>query len=379
MPHYKNTSAAALPATRLLAVLVAMLCAAGGAAAQDNDSIFSVSGFGTVGAAHSSQTKGDYVADQFQTKGTGYSDSWSASTDSKLAAQLDGKFGHGLSMVVQVVAAPRTNGRFSPRIEWANLKYDVTPDLSVRAGRIALPTYMSSETRLVGYTNFMIRPPVETYSQFNITNSDGIDASYRYTAGPTTNRLQAWLGKTEVDAIGTNGRVIRGIKATRIEGVANTVEYGALSVRASAMQSKVELMAAPGYMLRPLSTIFSLGATYDPGQWFVQGEVSRSKLGTIIRSQLASYVTAGYRLNSLTPYVGFSHVQPDDDLVKLSLRKQSTASAGLRWDFRKNMDLKVQLDRVSLSKGSDGFFTNAKPGLAGGSATVASFAVDFIF
>lgn len=374
MPQYKQQQS-----RRHALAAAAMLLVAGSAIADDGDKMFSISGFGTVGAAHSSQNQGDYVADQFQTKGAGYSSTWSESVDSKLAAQLDGKFGHGLSAVVQVVAAPRTNGRFSPRIEWANVKYDVTPDFSIRAGRIALPTYMSSETRLVGYSNFMIRPPIETYSQFNITNSDGVDASYRYAVGPTTNRLQAWYGKTEVDAIGVAGNVIRGIKATKIEGVANTVEYGALSVRASAMHSMLELQAAPGYLLKPLSTIFSLGATYDPGQWFIQGEVSRSKLGTIIRSQLASYVTAGYRWNSLTPYVGYSNVKPDDDLVKLSLRQQNTTSVGLRWDFYKNMDLKVQLDRVSLSNTSQGFFTNAKPALAGRSANLASFAVDFIF
>jgi hypothetical protein len=357
----------------------ALLLIGGSAIADSGDKMFSISGFGTVGAAHSSLEHGDYVADLFQPKGAGYSGSWSESVDSKLAAQLDGKFGYGLSMVVQVVAAPRTNGRFSPRVEWANLKYDITSDLSVRAGRTALPSFQNAETRLVGYANPWVRPPVETYSQFTISNSDGIDASYRYAVGPTTNRLQAWYGKTEVDAIGTTGNVTRGIQATKIKGVANTVEYGALSARAGIMFTNIELQAAPGLFLKPLSTIINFGATYDPGQWFIQGEVTHSKLGTISRAQLATYVTAGYRWNSLTPYIGHSRVKSDDDLVKLTLREQKTTSLGVRWDFRKNMDLKVQLDRVSLANGSAGFFTNVKPGLTGSSGNVASVAVDFIY
>jgi hypothetical protein len=43
------------------------------------------------------------------------------------------------------------------------------------------------------------------------------------------------------------------------------------------------------------------------------------------------------------------------------------------------MDLKVQLDRVSVANGSIGYFTNAKPALAGKSANVVSVSLDYVF
>jgi len=71
------------------------------------------------------------------------------------------------------------------RVEWANLIYALSPDASVRIGRIVLPTFMVADSRKVGYANPWVRPPVEVYGLVPITQSDGLDASYRVVWGET--------------------------------------------------------------------------------------------------------------------------------------------------------------------------------------------------
>jgi hypothetical protein len=284
-----------------------------------------------------------------------------------------------LTAVMQLISRYRVNREYLPQIEWANVKYAVTPELSVRLGRTAMPTFMNSETRLVGYANPWIRPPIETYSLRSTTNADGVDVSYRHAFGPLNNTTQVWYGKTQVASVSSSGAVSNGVRATKITGLADTVEYGSLLVRAAVTAIDFRLNGTAGAFTYAKANVYNLGATYDVGSWFVMGEWTKTDFGTLQRAQQAKYVTAGYRWNKFTPYATYSKVDVDDDQIKLALRAQDTKSAGLRWDFMKNLSLKVQLDQVQLKAGSTGFFTNAKTGLAGSRAKVLSAAVDFVF
>jgi hypothetical protein len=59
---------------------------------------------------------------------------------------------------------------------------------------------------------------------------------------------------------------------------------------------------------------------------------------------------------------------------------QNTVSIGSRWDFMRNTDLKLQLDRTRIGAGSTGGLINIQPGFQlGGSVTVFSATIDFVF
>jgi hypothetical protein len=59
---------------------------------------------------------------------------------------------------------------------------------------------------------------------------------------------------------------------------------------------------------------------------------------------------------------------------------QSSVSAGVRWDLRRNVALKAQLDRVVPHEGSHGTLVNIQPGFEPGQALqVASATLDFVF
>ncbi len=366
------------PRRASLLALSGALAMLSGAAHADDD-MFSLSGFGTLAATHSEFDRGDYVASLYQRSGPGYSRGTDLATDSKFASQLDARFSDKLSAVVQVVAMGRANGKWAPRVEWANVKYAITPALSVRVGRTALPGYMLSDSRLVGYAMAPIRPPIETYSLNSITNSDGIDLSWRSTVGAVSNTLQGWYGRTEVDIVGQTGLVTKDVKATKIYGIADSIEYGAFSARAGVTMADLEVVPAPGFLLTPRVRQVNVGAAYDPGTWFVQSEYSTIDFENISRAQKAFYVSTGVRLNSLTPFVTYSQVRPDDEQTRLTTRDQKAWSLGLRWDVHKSAALKIQLDHITLAKGNTGFFTNAQSGLAGSSGNVASVAIDFVY
>jgi hypothetical protein len=59
----------------------------------------------------------------------------------------------------------------------------------------------------------------------------------------------------------------------------------------------------------------------------------------------------------------------------------STVAGGVRWDFVKNFDLKLQLDQVTIDTLDDpAAFASLQPGArVGDKADVLSLALDFVF
>jgi hypothetical protein len=56
------------------------------------------------------------------------------------------------------------------------------------------------------------------------------------------------------------------------------------------------------------------------------------------------------------------------------------ASAGLRWDFRRNMAFGLQYERVDLRSGSAGRLANLQPEFEpGGQVHAVRLAIDFVF
>src|SRR5471032_1842016 len=129
---------------RSAAIAALILHAAGATAADASPSIFSFSGYGTLGMTRSSEQHADYTATNFQPNGAGYTRSWSPDVDSRLGGQVSAEFDSHWSAVVQVVAEQRWDNTYAPTLEWANVRYAFNPDFSVRAGRIALPTFLMS-------------------------------------------------------------------------------------------------------------------------------------------------------------------------------------------------------------------------------------------
>lgn len=363
---------------KLSVLAFALLAATGAAHAADGDKIFSFSGFGTLGVANSSSSDGDYTANQGQPDGTGRTHNW-APIDTKLAGQLTARWDDQLSAVVQVVAMKRVNNRYEPKVEWAFIKFAPTPELSIMVGRTVLPTFMASETRLLGFSNPWVRPPLETYNQNPTTNLDGVNVSFRKNFGSLTNTLQAFYGNNTAQIVGATGALTPKIDADPVRGIVNTVEVGSWTIRASATYLDLALSPAPHVRVTaPDFHQFNVGVMYDSGNWFVQSEYSLAKELLVASDSRAFYATVGMRMNAFTPYATYSKSEPTGHAYPLNSGQTST-SVGLRWDAVKNVAIKAQFDHVKLGANSFGTFVNVKPGMLAGSSNVASIAVDFVY
>src|SRR6202034_3554924 len=209
-------------------MLIATLCSPLGAyAASDatSPSIFSFSAFGTLGVVHSSDDRADFTASPLAPDGAGFSDEWSRNLDTRLGAQVMARFTPQLSAMLQVISEQRYNDTYTPHVEWANITYQPIADLSLRVGRIVLPTFLISDSRKVGYANPWVRPPVEVYSLSPIFDSDGGYVSYNVHLGEIVNTVVGTYGQTSFGYPQGGQFTVK-----RLRVLADTVEYGAATV-----------------------------------------------------------------------------------------------------------------------------------------------------
>ena len=380
-----------------------------------------VSGFGTVGLVHASEREADYTSSVMKSSGAGASHRWSPDVDTRLGLQLDATLARHWSAVLQVVSEMGLDNTYRPRIEWANVKYQVTPELALRAGRIALPVFLMADYRKVGYAYPWLRPPVEGYNVLPVTSSDGVDATLRWNLGPVRNASQVFYGHSSVPLIPPMH-----LYARRGVGVSNLSDWGALSLRANVVSAEItsdigadlfDAFDAFGPAGRALSgryaidhkriTLANIGLNYDPGAWFVMAEAGRTTSDSFLGPTRSAYVSAGWRWNAFTPYATWASVratgatsEPGLPLGALPpalapaaaalnaglnamlarIPQQTSVAAGLRWDMRPNMALKLQYDRVTPHDGSVGMFINPTPRFQSERTShVASVALDFVY
>jgi predicted porin len=254
----------------------------------------------------------------------------------------------------------------------------------LQVGRIALPTFMDSENRDVGYSYVWVNPPVDLYHQLSIPGSDGVDFMYRSEIGEAGNTLKAIYGKN------VENTPTRISTSKDMWGLFDTLEYGSATFHLGYQQrmssSKNLQTGVSGAWIS--NSDLTVGASYDPGNWFVISEWIQRRSTTKVN---AMYVSGGYRIDKFTPFLLYSQNSPGTFLqdspppttasLDRANRSQSTISTGVRWDFMRNYDFKLQYDQVRLSSNSNGYLINVPTGviLHGSRFYVISAVVDFVF
>ena len=135
-------------------------------------------------------------------------------------------------------------------------------------------------------------------------------------------------------------------------------------------------------------------------------EWGHSKFNSFLGNRRGWYVSGGYRAGQFTPYATYaeasaaSNSDPGLTLTALpsalagfaaglnaglnallqSIPEQRTLTAGARWDFMKNLDLKLQIDHTRIGADSFGTLINVQPGLRpGGTVNLFSATLNFVF
>jgi hypothetical protein len=346
-------------------------------AAVTDQTMFEFGSYGTLGATHASLNSADYALDAPMPYGSGRSGYLAPNDNSLIAAHVNATFSPDLTAIFQVISEYNSNGNYRPEVEWANVKYAFTPDFYIKAGRFALPTFMDSDNHDVGYSFVWVHTPVELYQQMPITSVDGVNAVYRFPLGETVNTVKLIAGQNTTEtSLGI-------INSRNMRGVFDNLDYGQTTFhmgyqqRSTSTQSELAGLNTGWVEASDLSA----GISYDPGSWFFKSEWLQDRG---LYKTNAMYASAGYRMHQFTPYLTHSQSSAaaayGNSAPYLNMA-QKTNSAGVRWDFMKNFDLKVQYDHIKLGDNSNGYLVNVPDNavLSGKAFHVISAVVDFVF
>jgi hypothetical protein len=403
----------------LRAIAAACLAAlAASAHAQDSSApTFSVSGFGTLGAIKTNTDLGAYSA---SVRPGGATSDISTDVDSKLAVQVNAVFNPTFSATGQLMTRLNGEGNWNPAIQWLFVKAKFGSGFSARVGRMGAPFFMVSDFRDVGYTNTLLRPPVDVYGQVNFSTFDGADLLYQGDVGAASVNAQVFGGRTTVkyDA-GVE------VKLKNIIGFNASAEMGPVTLRIGHVQTKLtvegsaglnslvggllQASQAPGVgglasLANELNvngkdgSFSGIGLALDWNNIVASAEFTKRRTDSYVADTTGWYTTAGYRLGKWTPYVTVSQIKQDSptsttaipavpQLAPLAagtnslLRSvgQKTTAIGFRWDAMKNIAVKGQYDRIRVDAGGVGLFSNVLPGFGAEPVNVYSLAVDFVF
>ena len=296
---------------------------------------------------------------------------------------LQGEFevNDSTSAVVQMVARGNKKENWTPDVEWAFLSHKVTPNLTVRGGKLRLPLFMYSDYLEVGYAQTSVRVPSEVYGSVVLTSLTGGDFIYDVELDDSTVSFQGFVGSQKLSASKHSYNA-----DTQFDDIAGGVinwTDDTWTLRAVYAQAVVSSTTdwnsphptAPNTQFYLSNTTFKdekakfygVGGRYDNGNLALVSEVTRTTVEGFYHDVDSAYLTAAYRVNQLTPYVTVAHMETTDDAernnqVKSEFIKsggakslgvisaatiasnmniqRTTYSIGTRWDFMPNIALK---------------------------------------
>lgn len=419
-----------------IAIGVCKPCTLSAEASESFRPTYSFNGFATLGGVYSDEQDADFVSSWFlQPNGAGHTSSVHWGVDSKIGGQLNIRLNDKLSAVLQAVSKRGYDNSWDPKIEWANLRYQATDNLTLRVGRTVLPSFMASDTIMVGYSNLWARNPQEVYGLNPITKLDGVDLIYSRNFGTARNIVHLTAGIGEED-IATGGTV----DVNKAWIINDTLEYNDFSFRAGFISADIDLnseqfnalpnglnafgdalfmsgFTASAAQAKTVAArykgqgvpieVYSLGLRYDPSSWLTIAEWARISDASVMAKTDAWYITVGYRAGAITPYLTLAESNADTPKqstidasmlpapladqaallnnalyqgLTLVAQSQQSATLGLRWDFRSDAALKMEYQYIELDGKSAGRFSNVQPGFTpGGHVNVISATIDLVF
>ena len=259
--------------------------------------------------------------------------------------------------------------------EWAYLAYTFDNGSKVRGGKLRVPFYMYSDYLEVGYAYPFMRPSIDVYDLFPVSSYTGLDALIPVAVGDGTLTFQPFTGEVNESVNSAD------YKLKNTVGMVLQYDLNSWVFRGVYSQTKVESDAeALAFMDDKTGKFMGIGASYDPGDWFVVSELGRIELDGAYPDKDAAYLGGGVRIDSVTPYfmVGMSKSKDDDERSSPALQalgyrsasdvKRNSYSLGVRWDFMPQVALKF--DTTWLNN-----FGDTSGGLPGNSSPLGNSGV----
>lgn len=342
------------------------------------------SGFGTLGAVVTNNDDVHFRRDQ---QPDGATKTIDTGVDTNIGVQLNWQANSWLSATVQGLALKRYEHDKSMEIEWAFLKATPLPGLSIRAGRMAMPTFLVSDSRNVGYANTWLRAPNEVYGLALLPRIDGGDVSYTKELGSVRLTGTVMAGQSEANVIGQT------FAMKEVRGGNLQLQKGAYTVRVGKVEAEAHV--EPG--VTDTYQFTGIGVSYDKDKVLAQAEWVRRESDMFYNTVASDgwYAMGGYRLGAFTPYAMLSSSKPQQSdskapsLIGTLSGKQQTLAAGVRWDATSFAAVKFQFERIDADGTNGVSFARPGPQMIPGvpnemfisvdTVNVFSATIDFVF
>lgn len=351
-------------------------------------------GFGTLAATKASNDKAGFRTNVDQHEGAG--EKWDFGVDSKFALQGSAIFENGLTATAQILGGRRKGESFETGFEWAYLQYAGIDGLDLKAGRVVLPSFLVSDTRLVGYSTPWLRVSPLVYGMMPISSADGAQATYRHALGNAMLSAQITYGNAKAKSLNTNRRgsayvpYYSDLDARDIKGINLNWDWNDWTVHFSqvgfsASSATTAGSATPNQAPLVLSTVRfrdkfqEAGIQFDNGRVVFQAEyVKRTTEEKKFRDENAWYVATGYRFDRLMPYVMLSEYRQTYVSSGPLPPKSKGLAIGGRFELTPISAIKAEWAQYKSS--SSYIFTDVKsPEAANKNIDVLSVALEFVF
>lgn len=283
--------------------------------------------------------------------GSGVDNHIGFNSDTIAGIQFDYKLDDRLDAVVQLQAQGRDD--YDVDTSWAFLRYKLTPDTNIRAGRMIAPLYLYADSLDVGFTYPWVRPPTEMYGTTS-QHYTGVDVIHNFHFGDWNNSVQAIYGDFDTTISGTNAN------ADYLAGLALTVNNDAWTLRAAGFHFEGFGLDAPaplGFVSGNLD-YYSGSIRYDNGSLLVLAEARQiaphGDLEILLGNSDGFYSTVGYQFGDFMPYATWGKTYSTDESSALVEQSQQSTGIGLRYNLTSKVVIKGEATKYDHFDGTAG-------------------------
>lgn len=288
-----------------------------------------------------------------------YESRWSLEPESRAGGQVNITFTPDLSFTGQAMARHAARDA-KLQLEWAFLTYNLTPKLTLQAGRKRLPLFYYSDFQDVAFAYNWARVPADVYG-WAVVNFNGANLTFRDDIAGWAVKSSVYAGQEhskENPLAKLDNAARRDVNWDNMVGIDLELNRDWFTARASINQSKaqtisyetgVPVQTAPDFNVygsASKQTFSSLSFNIDKDNW-----VGRSEFSQVTRSPARSdfkgyMVGGGYRIGNFLPMLTLSRLNAYGSGASPALvEKDSNVGFTLRYQINDSSSFKAQIDK----------------------------------
>lgn len=296
----------------------------------------------------------------------------SSSDGSLIGLQADYALTPNLDFTLQAISSGQSDDPYKPSVEWAYLSYDLGNNYRLRGGKMKLSMLQGTELRYVGYSRLWVRPLIPSSGAGGFDDYVGAELIKNTFVGDYNLRFQAAYGQADHHLSFIDNRDIQQL-SVRIEKEGSWVNVALLRARYDVdTPTGIDIKDNAELYMASIETELLFGNTIVNGGYaYGDAEINPDE-------QLA-YLSLGYRINRLTPYLLVSQRRmvhdaseivgllppppppppgplpppPPPPRLKDGTDKTDVLAIGFRYELGDNYALKGQIDHWRLHDDSD--------------------------